>query len=247
MAAAADIPRWKDNQLKIFKPESDILPTREEWHVWTLSSAPKFNAMDYEFFIPAAEALILEDEEFHSIVNHPVRDTLTGIPFKKKVITMLVGHWLLFPIAADNTNPDSDAKYVRNYAYIVRILKGIHSQLSDACSGTFSTIFTIEQQAKHPLQPLRVWKRMTSLIYSVSAKDRGQCMTYLQQHARTVLKWDLDDIKDWVTEMEVLRQDLLTSGHNEAAADDCIVNNLLFINIPAEAPFAKDWEHDACD
>eukprot|EP00961_Rhodomonas_salina_P131282 1766732-Rhodomonas_salina.1 len=88
--------------------------------------------MDYEFFVGAAEALILVNKKFNYFVNHPTPDVQASPAFQKVVITYLVAHWLVFPIVADNTNPADNAKYASNYVVISRIMKGIQSQLSDA-------------------------------------------------------------------------------------------------------------------
>eukprot|EP00961_Rhodomonas_salina_P115213 1550851-Rhodomonas_salina.1 len=74
---------------------------------------------------------------------------------------MCVNHGLVFPVAADNANPASAAKYQRNFDYIVKSLKAIQSQISDACSETMETIFVREQRDRHPLKPMRIWKRMS--------------------------------------------------------------------------------------
>eukprot|EP00961_Rhodomonas_salina_P042702 574275-Rhodomonas_salina.1 len=72
-------------------------------------------------------------------------------------------------------------------------------------------------------------------------------MTAVQQHALNITDWELQEITQWILDMEVLRQALLTSGHTEKVADDCIIDNLLLslISVPASAPCAKDWESDA--
>eukprot|EP00961_Rhodomonas_salina_P278988 3768881-Rhodomonas_salina.1 len=74
---------------------------------------------------------------------------------------MCVNHGLVFPVAADNANPASAAKYQCNFDYIVKSLKAIQSQISDSCSETMETIFVREQRDRHPLKPMRIWKRMS--------------------------------------------------------------------------------------
>eukprot|EP00961_Rhodomonas_salina_P065128 876154-Rhodomonas_salina.1 len=72
----------------------------------------------------------------------------------------MVAHCFVLPIDADNINPSLDAKFLLNYNVIIKVLKAIQSQLLDSCAETFESIFTMESLDKHPLKPLRVWKRM---------------------------------------------------------------------------------------
>eukprot|EP00961_Rhodomonas_salina_P103976 1399278-Rhodomonas_salina.1 len=127
-------PRWKENQLRKLEPSDGVLTTREDWVTWTLGSSDKFDAMDYKWFISAAQALILVNNKFNFFVNHPTPDTIPSPVFMKAVITYLVAHGLVFPVAADNVNPADAAKHVRNYTHIIKVRKGIQSQLSDACA-----------------------------------------------------------------------------------------------------------------
>eukprot|EP00961_Rhodomonas_salina_P227383 3074200-Rhodomonas_salina.1 len=80
----ASAPRWhKENQLSKFDP-AEVIATAEEWQTWTIQTFDKFNAMEYPFFIPAAEALVFEDEQFHELVAHPVPDVFTDPIFPAK-------------------------------------------------------------------------------------------------------------------------------------------------------------------
>ena len=246
MAAAADTPRWKENQLKIFEVK-DVIPVLSDWKTWTISTLAKMDAMDELWFPSASESLVFVDDEFHNIVAHQAIDNVTTIPFKKAVVTLAASHGYLSPVAADNTNPASDAHYARNYANIVKRLKAIHSQLSDSCGAAFETMFEEEQIANHPLKAMRVWMRMSDSIYKIQKKDRGMHMKDLQDQAGIIPSWDLDDLNDWVRITEQMRQDLLKSGHTVSVADDCIVCNLLeaLTSVPASAPFFEDWKHDS--
>ena len=217
----ASAPRWRDNSFRKFDPSDGVLATREDWTTWTLSSGDKLDAMDCEFFIPAAEALSLVNDKFDYFVNHPNPDVFTTPQFKKAVITYMVAHGFVFPIDADNINPSSDAKFLRNYNVIIKVLKAIQSQLSDSCAETFESIFTTESLDKHQLKPLRVWKRMKDSVHKV-AKDRGSYMTSLQHHAGIINSWELDDVDAWIKRTEILRQDLLRVGYAESIADDCM-------------------------
>eukprot|EP00961_Rhodomonas_salina_P107109 1442118-Rhodomonas_salina.1 len=108
------------------------------------------------------------------------------------------------------------------------------------------SIFTSEAVAKHPLKPLLIWKRMADSVNRI-AKDSGSYMQLVQHHASTFNGWELDDINAWIKHMEILRQDLLRSGHTEAIADDCIVGNLLTAlkSIPNGVPHADEWRFAA--
>eukprot|EP00961_Rhodomonas_salina_P296335 3936255-Rhodomonas_salina.2 len=154
--------------------------------------------MESSGFIDAADTLILEDDEFHQLLNHPVLDNTASAAFKQHVVTLCVNHGLVFPVAADNANPASPAKFLRNYNYIVKSLKSIQSQISDACSTTMEIIFVREQRECHPLKPMRIWKRMSDSFHKVAARDRGSLMTDLQSHAMTIQSWELDDLTDWI-------------------------------------------------
>eukprot|EP00961_Rhodomonas_salina_P152472 2052239-Rhodomonas_salina.1 len=174
MAAA---PQWRDNSFSKFDPSDCVLETQEDWTAWTLSSGNKLNTMDCEFFILAAEALWLVNDKFDYFVNHPNPDVFTTPQFKKValVITYMVAHCFVSPIAADNINPSADTKFPRNYNVIIKVqvLKVIQSQLSDSCAETFESIFTTEALDKHllkPLKPLSVWKHMKDSVHKV-AKD----------------------------------------------------------------------------
>eukprot|EP00961_Rhodomonas_salina_P111968 1507023-Rhodomonas_salina.1 len=120
----AGVPRWKENQLRQLVPVGGVLTMREDWTTWSLAGGDKFAAMDYEFFIQAAEALILVNDKFNYFVNHPAPDVQAQPAFKKAVIMYLVAHGLEFPINADNVNPASNAKFASNYLMITKILKG---------------------------------------------------------------------------------------------------------------------------
>lgn len=175
---------------------------------------------------------------------HPTPDVLTSADFQKRVITYFVAHCLVFPVAADNINPASDGKYIHIYAQLQKRLHSIQSQLSDSCAATMESIFTEEAILKHPLKPLRIWKRMSSRFHQISQKDRGACMTAVQMHASHIGAWELDDLEDWMKKMEILRQDLIRSGHTEAIADDCIVSNLLhaLIEVPSGSAHSEHWK-----
>jgi hypothetical protein len=41
-----------------------------------------------EWFITAADSLVLENEEFHELVAHPTVDVLTSTAFKKAVVIL---------------------------------------------------------------------------------------------------------------------------------------------------------------
>eukprot|EP00961_Rhodomonas_salina_P164862 2221536-Rhodomonas_salina.1 len=116
------------------------------------------------------------------------------------------------------------------------------------------TIFVCEQRERHPLKPMRIWKRMSDSFHKVAARDSCSLMTDLQSHAMTIPSWELDDLTDWIKKTESLRQDYLKSA---STADDCIVCNLLdtLVAVPSSAPFHEDWkfttrtwksEHDNC-
>eukprot|EP00961_Rhodomonas_salina_P144197 1941350-Rhodomonas_salina.1 len=92
----------------------------------------------------------------HQLLNHPVLDNTASAAFKQHVVTLCVNHSLVFPVAADNANPASPAKFLCNYNYIMKSLKLIQSQISDACSTTMETIFVREQLQCHPLKLMRI-------------------------------------------------------------------------------------------
>mmetsp|Transcript_54986 Transcript_54986/g.112326 ORF Transcript_54986/g.112326 Transcript_54986/m.112326 type:complete len:407 (-) Transcript_54986:130-1350(-) len=241
--------RWKDNTLRKFEPKDGLLATMEDWRTWTISTLDKLDAMEDAWFVDASESLILEDEQFHFLVAHPAAD-VTNPPdnaFKTAVVNLAVLHGIRFPTAADNTNPTQGAKLQRNFTNIISRLKAIQSQLSDSCSETMETIFIEEQREKHPLKPMRIWKRMSDSFHKVLAKDRGTYMKVVQNHAGCIPSWELDYLVDWIRKMEELRQDLLKSGHTSAVADDCIVLNLLdtIVEMPTEAPHREEWIYDA--
>jgi len=205
--------------------------------------------MNEAWFVDAAESLTLVDDEFHFLVAHPVPDVISppDNAFKTAVVNLAVLHGIRFPTAADNVNPATGAKLQRNFDNIVSRLKAIQSQLSDACSKTMETIFVQEQRIKHPLKPMRVWKRMLDSFFKVQSKDRGQYMLDVQNHASRITSWELEDLSDWIASMEEYRQDLLKAGGTDDLADDCIVNNLLetLVAIPASAPHFEDWKFDS--
>eukprot|EP00961_Rhodomonas_salina_P261630 3536064-Rhodomonas_salina.1 len=90
-----------------------------------------------------------------------------------------------------------------------------------------------------------IWKRMVDSVHKISKDhDCSHYMTALQHHAGHFNGWELEDIDVWMKRLEMLCQDLLLSGHTEAIADDCIVNNLLntLKNIPVDAPYSEDWK-----
>ena len=238
---------WKENKFKEFIPKDGILATAEEWRTWTIASLDKLDAVGDAWFVAAAESLVIEDDVFQQIVNHPVPDVLNSNEFRTAVVNLAVFHGCVFAVAADNTNPTTGVKLGRNYNDIVKRMKAIQSQLSNSCADTMETCFTIEQREMHPLRSLRTWKRMSRSFHEIRTKDRGQCMTDLQKHASNITNWELDALTQWIADTESLRQDLLKSGHSEQVADDCIVDNMLdaLTNIPTNAPFHKDWDHDS--
>eukprot|EP00961_Rhodomonas_salina_P165920 2235648-Rhodomonas_salina.1 len=65
--------------------------------------------MEYPWFIPASESLILVNDKYNYFVAHPTPDVLTDATFKKAVITYLSAHCMIFTPIAQNTNPASDA------------------------------------------------------------------------------------------------------------------------------------------
>eukprot|EP00961_Rhodomonas_salina_P056295 756203-Rhodomonas_salina.1 len=80
-----------------------------------------------------ADALILEDEEFHQIMVHPIQDSFTTPTFKVAVINLVVNNSTdFFPDPNDNVNPAVGVKIARNDLYIQKVLLSIQSQLSDA-------------------------------------------------------------------------------------------------------------------
>ena len=194
----------------------------------------KLNAMNEGWFKDAAESLIIIDDEFHNLVAHPAVDNVTSVAFKKKVIELALAHGWESVIAANNVLPTSPAHVPLNYAKIIVSLKGIQSQLSDTCAETFETMFVIEHQASHPLKAMRIWQRMSESIHKVMLKDRGEYMVDVQEHARCIPSWELDDLTAWIHRMEDAHQDLIKSGHTSAVTDDCIVINLLesLVSIP---------------
>eukprot|EP00961_Rhodomonas_salina_P080034 1075958-Rhodomonas_salina.1 len=199
--------------------------------------------MDCQFFIPAAEALLLVNNKFDYFVNHPNPDVFTNPQFKKAVITYMVAHGFVFRIDADHINPSSDAKFLCNYKVIIKVLKVMQLQLSDSCAETFESIFTTESLDKHPLKPLCVWKRMKDSVHKV-AKDRCSYMTSLQHHAGFIESWELDDVDAWIKSTEILRQDLLRVGYTESITDDCIVGNLLnaLKSVPNCVQHCDEWK-----
>eukprot|EP00961_Rhodomonas_salina_P298143 3937829-Rhodomonas_salina.2 len=128
------------------------------------------------------------------------------------MITYLVAHGLVFPIDANNTAPTSAGKFAANYAVIVKMMKGIQGQLSNACISSMETIFMAGAVENHPLKPMRIWTRMVDSVHKIG-KDRGHYMTALQHHAGHFNCWELEDIDVWMKRLETLRQDLLLSGH----------------------------------
>eukprot|EP00961_Rhodomonas_salina_P175490 2366860-Rhodomonas_salina.1 len=68
-------------------------------------------------------------------------------------------------------------------------------------------------------------------------------MANLQKHAMHIPAWELSDLDAYVKHMEVLRQDLLCSGHTELITDYCIVANLLksLTVVLSDAPHWEDW------
>eukprot|EP00961_Rhodomonas_salina_P239665 3237420-Rhodomonas_salina.1 len=155
----------------------------------------------------------------------------------------MVAHYFVFPIDTYNINPSSDAKFLRNYNVIIKVLKAIQLQLSDSCAETFESIFTTESLDKHPLKPLSVWKRMKDSVHKV-AKDHCSYMTSLQHHAGIIDSWELDDVDVWIKLTEILRQDLLRIGYTESIANDCIVGNLLNVlkSVPNGVPHCDEWK-----
>ena len=238
---------WKENKLKEFIARDGILATAEEWRSWTIPTIDKLDAVGDAWFLPAAESLIIEDDVFHELVNHPAPDALGSDEFKVAVVALAINNGCTFNAAADNVNPLTGAKLTRNYNDVMKRLKAIQSQLSGACATTLETCFTAEQREMHPLRALRTWKRMSRTFHEIRSKDRGACMTDLQKQASTIPKWDLDSLTQWIKDTEELRQDLLKSGHTELVADDCIVDNLLeaLTTAPTSAPYHKEWDHDA--
>eukprot|EP00961_Rhodomonas_salina_P210267 2839046-Rhodomonas_salina.1 len=219
-------PRWKENPLRKLEPKDGMLVDLDDWKTWTLPLTDKFDVMEYPWFIPASESLILVNDKFNYFVSHPTPDVLTDNTFKK-----------------------ADAKYLANYyVQITSALRGIQSQLSDACSESMQSIFTEEALHKHPLKAMRVWKRMSDSVFKVLPKDSGECMVNLnlQKHAMHIPAWELSDLDAYVKHMEV-RQDLLHAGHTELITCDCIVANLLksLTVIPSDAPHWEDWKFAA--
>eukprot|EP00961_Rhodomonas_salina_P054911 737975-Rhodomonas_salina.1 len=231
-------PRWKENPLCKLKPKDGVLVDQDDWTTWTLPSTYKFNVMEYPWFIPASESLILVNDKFNYFVFHPTPEILTDTTFKKAVITYLSAHCMIFTQIAQNTNPASDAKYLANYVQITSALHCIQSQLSDACSEFMQSIFTEEALHKHPLKAMCVWKRMSDSVFKVLPKDSRECMANLQKHVMHIPAWELSDLDVYVKRMEVLLQDLLRAGHTKLITDYCIVANLLkfFTVIPSDAP-----------
>eukprot|EP00961_Rhodomonas_salina_P217478 2938824-Rhodomonas_salina.1 len=90
---------------------------------------------------------------------------------------------------------------------------------------------------------------MSSRFHQISQKDSGacQCMTAVQMHSSHIGAWELDDLEDWIKKMEILRQDLIHSGHTEAIADDCIISNLLhtLIEVPSGSAHSEHWKFAA--
>ena len=98
--------KWKENALRKFSPKDNVLATPEEWRTWVLPTSDKFDIMGYTFFMKVADALILEDEEFHQIVAHPIQDSFTTPAFKVAVINLVVNNSTdFFPDPNDNVNP----------------------------------------------------------------------------------------------------------------------------------------------
>eukprot|EP00961_Rhodomonas_salina_P291066 3931672-Rhodomonas_salina.2 len=106
--------------------------------------------MDSLWFIKALDTLVLVDYEFQHLLYHPVLDNVTSVAFKQHVVLMCVNHCLVFPVAADNANPASAAKFQLNLDYIVKSLKAIQSQISDACSKMMETIFVRAKGSPSP-------------------------------------------------------------------------------------------------
>eukprot|EP00961_Rhodomonas_salina_P290399 3924049-Rhodomonas_salina.1 len=65
-------PRWKENQLSKFEPSDGVFVTREDWT--TLSTTDKFDAMEEDWFIEAAENLSLVNDKFDYLLAHPTPD-----------------------------------------------------------------------------------------------------------------------------------------------------------------------------
>ena len=72
-------------------------------------------------------------------------------------------------------------------------------------------------------------------------------MLDVQNHAANIDSWELDDLSDWISQMERRRQDLLKAGASESTADDCIVSNLLvtLTSISKDCPHYDEWKFDA--
>ena len=173
-------PRWKDNAFKKFVPKDGTLPTKEEWRTWGIQVNNKLEAMGDEWFVDAAEALTLVEDEFHQLIAHPVPDVFLPTPnaaFKVAVVNIAVLHGILFPVAADNVNPTAPvAKLNSNYANIIARVKAINSQLSDTCSEAMETIFLTERCIRHPVKGMLIWKRITDSFHKILVKDRGKLM-----------------------------------------------------------------------
>ena len=88
---------WKENKLKEFIPKNGIIATAEEWRTWTIASLDKLDAVGDAWFVAAADSLIIENDSFHQIVNHPVPDVLNSNEFKTAVVNLAVNNGCVFP------------------------------------------------------------------------------------------------------------------------------------------------------
>jgi hypothetical protein len=163
--------KWKENKLKEFIARNGVVATKEEWQRWTISTIDKFDAVGDAWFMAAAESLVISDDTFHQLVNHPVPDVITSDDFKTAVVQLAVQHGCVFPTAADNVTPTiGAAKLNRNYENIIKHLKDIQSQLSGSCAETMETSFIDEQCLMHPLRALRTWKRMSRSFHEIKER-----------------------------------------------------------------------------
>ena len=159
VAPAASVPHWKDHKLKdLARKEGTVSKklTKEDWNRFENSAVDSFDAMNYDWFVPAAESLVLDGDVFDQIAAPPALDVFTSAIFRKAVVRICVAEGLIFPIAAHNVNPSSDPRYAANYDYIILQLRSIQSQLSTRCSDTMDTVFTVEARTRHPLKAMRI-------------------------------------------------------------------------------------------
>eukprot|EP00961_Rhodomonas_salina_P030872 415196-Rhodomonas_salina.1 len=118
--------------------------------------------MNIDYFIAAAESLVLTTNKFDYLVAHPTPDVLNSAAFKKKVITYFVAHGMEFSTTAYTLNQTSAWNFEAVYKEITAVLRAVQSQLSysGSCSEVMESIFATESLTKHPLKALRCWKRM---------------------------------------------------------------------------------------